>query len=293
MTNEVRALIEEIMNEKNAIKCASHLQQLSDILEEEPYEAMGEPILELKNRLKRYDTKKHMIKGKYHVVNKTHSIQRLLCRLLDIDGEFGMLFEEDVHAIHDAAISLAGHFSAEYQRSISKKSLENVLEKFDEKYDFFNVVYDGNPQCFVIIGNRTEYPMNFDFHESSAEEVSIHVIPSATQFDIKWLREYSAVRHLVEDLMKKISGGERVLHEKFLEVAEKMDVITVEHKLLMFDDYVSYMAFGIIARLLDEHPDETKEDFIEFTSDLVTLFEVAINICKEMNESKKAMFSGN
>ena len=38
---------------------------------------------------------------------------------------------------------------------------------------------------------------------------------------------------------------------------------------------------------------ETKEDFIEFTSDLVTLFEVAINICKEMNESKKAMFSGN
>lgn len=36
MTNEVKALIEEIMNEKNAIKCASHLQQLSDILEEEP-----------------------------------------------------------------------------------------------------------------------------------------------------------------------------------------------------------------------------------------------------------------
>ena len=96
MTNEVKALIEEIMNEKNAIKCASHLQQLSDILEEEPYEAMGEPILELKNRLKRYDTKKHMIKGKYHVVNKTHSIQRLLCRLLDIDGEFGMLFEEEI-----------------------------------------------------------------------------------------------------------------------------------------------------------------------------------------------------
>ena len=61
MTNEVKALIEEKKKKKNAIKCASHLQQLSDILEEESYEAMGEPILELKKRLKRYDTKKHMI----------------------------------------------------------------------------------------------------------------------------------------------------------------------------------------------------------------------------------------